>query len=54
MTFIQKFIEGHNSVRDVGRVTVSILCTSSGLMMLYVCTKFRENILNGFGVMERK
>ena len=42
----------HNSVRHVHGVTVLVLCTSR-LMILYICTKFGENILNGFKVIDR-
>ena len=29
MTFIAKISKGHNSVKNIGRVTVLVLCTSS-------------------------
>ena len=29
------------------------LCSARRLMMLYICMKFRENILNGFQVIEQ-
>ena len=47
---IRKLSKGHNSVKNVGGVTILFLCTSSddGLY----CTKFHENILNGMKVIE--
>ena len=30
MIFIRKISKGHNSVKDVGEVSVLVLCTSSG------------------------
>ena len=37
---------GHNSVNLVKRVTV--LLSADYLIMVYICTRFHENILNGF------
>ena len=55
-----KISKGHYSVKSVGGVTFLVLCTSSRfffsahrLMMVYICTKFRENILDGMKVIER-
>ena len=38
---ISKFSKGQNSVKNVGGNMVLVLCT---LIMLYICTKFHENI----------
>ena len=38
---MSKFSKGHNSVKNVGGNMVLVLCT---LIMLYICTKFLENI----------
>ena len=46
-----QFTNGHNSVKSVDGVMVLNLCTS--FMMFYICTKFQENILKGFRVIER-
>ena len=32
---------------------VKVLFSAHHLIMIYICTKFRENILNGFRVLER-
>ena len=50
MIFLLKFSKGHHSVKSIGRFTVLVLCT---LSVLYISTKFRENIAKGFGVIER-
>ena len=44
MIFIPIITEGYNSNKY--GITVLVLCTC--LMMLYMCVKFYENILNGF------
>ena len=49
----RKNVKGHNSVRNVGGVTVPVLCTSARLMMVHICRKFHENILDGIKVIER-
>ena len=36
-------LKGHNSVKNEGGVTVLVLCTR--LMVVYISTKFHENIL---------
>ena len=46
----KKLSKGHNSVKNVGGVSVLVLCTSSDDG--YICIKFHENILNGIRVME--
>ena len=47
--------KGHNSLKNVGRVMVLNLCTSSydALYLIYICTKFHENILAGIQVIEQ-
>ena len=37
--------------KNVGGVTVLVLCNC--LIMVYICTKFHENILNGIKVIEQ-
>ena len=44
-------MKGHNSVNIANRVIV--LFSAHHLIMIYICTKFHENILKGFRVMER-
>ena len=44
-----KFTKGRNSVKNVGGVMILAHC----LVLLYICTKFHENILKGFRVIER-
>ena len=46
-----KVSKGHNSIKILGGVTVLVLCTSSD-MMVYIYTKFHENILDGMKVIE--
>ena len=45
----------HNSFKNVGQVMVFNLCTTSydALYLVYICTKFHENILDGIKVIER-
>ena len=52
MIFMSKISKGHNSVKDVGGVIVffSAYC----LMVVYICTKFHENILDGIKVIAGK
>ena len=44
----------HNSLKNVGQVMVLNLCTSSydALYLVYICTKFHENVLDGIKVIE--
>ena len=42
--------KGHNSVQNVGGVTVLVLCTSSDCAIIFV--KFRESISKGRRVIE--
>ena len=42
--------KGHNSLNIIHGVKV--LFSAHHLIMVYICTKFRENILNGFRVSE--
>ena len=51
MIFKVNFSKGYNSVKNVGGVTVLVLCTSSD-DALY-CTKFHENISKGLSVIEQ-
>ena len=44
MISIRKIPKGHNSVKNV--VECRILFSAHGLMMVHICTKFHENILN--------
>ena len=44
-------IKGHNSVNIAHRVIVFF--SAQHLIMVYIYSKFHENILNGFRVMER-
>ena len=58
MIFIGKISKGHNSLKNVSAVLVLFLCTSSdgGLyrsIVVYICTKSHENILDGIKVIER-
>ena len=46
-----QFTKGHNSIKTVNVVSVLNLCTASD--MLYICTKFQENISKAFRVIER-
>ena len=46
-----KFAKGFDSVKSVDGVIV--LFSACSLMMLYICTKFYENILNGNKVIEQ-
>ena len=48
---ILKITKGNNSAKNVGEVNVISLCTC--LVMLYICAKFNEIILNGIKVIER-
>ena len=51
MISILKITKGNNSAKNVDGVNVVNLCTC--LVMLYVCAKFHEIILNGIKVIER-
>ena len=44
-----KISKGHNSIRNVGGVTVLVLFPLSDD---YICTKFHENFLKGFRAIE--
>ena len=46
-----KFAKGHNSVKNVGGVM--FFFSAHRMMMVYICTKFHENILDGIEVIER-
>ena len=51
MIFIGKISKGHKSVKNVDGVT--IFFSAHCLMMIYICTKFHENIPNGIKIIER-
>ena len=53
--FQPEIFKGHNSLKNIGRVMVLNLCTSSNgaLYLVYICTKIHENILVGFKVIEQ-
>ena len=53
MIFIEKISKGHNSVKTVDGVTVLFFFYAHRLMVVYICTKFHENILDGIKVLER-
>ena len=50
MIFIGKISKGHNSVKNVDNVTV--LFSAHHLMVVYISSKFHENILDGIKVIE--
>ena len=47
MNFKPKFSKGHNSIKTVDGVTILFL------MVVYIFTKFHENILQGIKATER-
>ena len=53
--FQTEIFKGHNSLKNVGGVMVLNLCTSSynALYLVYICTKFHENILVSIIVIEQ-
>ena len=51
MISIWKITKGNNSAKNVGGVMVVNLCMC--LVMLYICAKFHEIILNSIKVIER-
>ena len=53
--FQTEIFRGHNSPKNVGRVMVLNPCTSfyDALYLVYICTKFHENILDGIKVIEQ-
>ena len=48
---IVKFAKGHYSIKNVGGVC--FLLSTHPLMTIFICTKVRENISKGLGVIER-
>ena len=46
-----QFTKGHNSIKTV--MELWYLISAYHLMVLYICTKFHENIAKGFRVIER-
>ena len=53
--FQTEIFKGHTSLKNVGRVMVLNLCTSSydALYLVYICTKFHGNILFSINVIEQ-
>ena len=49
--FIPKISKGHKSVKNVSGV--GFFFSAHRLMMVYISTKFHENILDGIKVIER-
>ena len=49
MIFNQKISKGHNSIKIVSVVTFLF---SAPRLMVYICTNFHENILDGIKVIE--
>ena len=47
----QKIYQGVSFRTNVGGVMIFVLCTF--VIMIYICTKFCENISNGLGVIVR-
>ena len=50
--FIEKISKGHHCVEKVD-VELWLFFSSNRLMVIYICTKFHENILDGIKVKER-
>ena len=48
--FHQNVSKGHNSVK---KVELRFFFSAHCLMVVYICTKFHENILGGIKVIER-
>ena len=48
---MEKISKGHNSIKNVSEVTV--LVSAYCLMIVYICTKFHENILDSMKDIER-
>ena len=40
----KQILKGHKPVKSVGRVNCTVIASVHGLIMLYICTKFHENI----------
>ena len=51
MIFIGKFSKGHNSVKMY--MEIQFFFSAYCLMVVYICTKIHENILDGIEVIER-
>ena len=53
--FQTEIFKGHNTQKNVSRVMGLNPCTSSfdALYLVYICTKFHENILDGIKVIEQ-
>ena len=52
MIFIEKFSKGQNSVKK-SRWSYVFFFSAHHLSMVYICTNFHENILNGIKVIQR-
>ena len=52
MIFIGKCSKGHNFVKNVDGLPW-LFFSAHCLMMVYICTKFHENILESIKVIER-
>ena len=48
---ILKVKKGHNSVKM--KIGLRLLLSAHWLVILYICTKFNENILNDFKIVEQ-
>ena len=46
-----KISKGHNSIKNVRELR--FLFSARRLMLIYICTKFHKNILDGMKVTER-
>ena len=51
--FIRNKSKGHNSVTNVGGLSVLILCTLICLIVVYISANFHENILDSITVIEQ-
>ena len=49
--FHRKSLKVHNSAKSV--VELQLLFSAQRLMVIYICTKFRENIFDGIKIIER-
>ena len=50
MIFIAEISKGHNSIK---KVELRLFFSAHHLIVVYICTKFHENILDGIKVIER-
>ena len=54
MIFFRKISKGHISAKKEKQVELRFLFSARCLVMFYICTKFHENIFDGFKVIDRK